>query len=142
MNLESGVLTNDMPNRVDQRLKFIDCPAKQHEYDEFFGLAALRSGARDDNLVEVHVRKLRDDLLNIVRIIVLAVDNNDVFLTARDYQVTINKHAAVARAQPAIVREQLGRGFSVTVNPFSHTVAAQQYVADMPIGKRLIIIAG
>src|SRR5210317_301773 len=142
MNFESGVFANDVPHRVNQRPKLINAFSKQHENNEFFSLATFWCGTCNNHFVEIEVRKLRNNFLDIMRVIILAVDNNDVFLAACDYEVTVDKYAAVTCAKPAVVREQFRRGFRVTVNPFGHTIATQQYVADMPIGERLVIIAG
>ena len=85
---------------------------------------------------------LRDDLLNIVRVVVLAVDDDDVLLSARDHQVTVDDHSAIARPEPAVRREQRGGRFVVAIDLLGHARAAQLDVTDTPRREYLVGVVG
>ena len=107
VDLETGVFADDFPDPVCQRPECIDVLPEEYENDQLFSLPAFGCRARDHDLVQVQTVELGDDLLDVVRIVVLPVDYDDVFLAPRDDEVLIDEYPAVARTQPAIGSEQL-----------------------------------
>ena len=70
----------------------------QDEHHQFLGLAATRRRTRYHDLVQIEAIQLSDDLLEIMGVIILPVDDDDVFLPPGDHQVAIDEHPAVAGA--------------------------------------------
>ena len=101
-DLEARVFADDVAHFPGERPERRRILAEHHERDQFLGLLAPGGRTRDDHLVEVEFVELGDDLLDVVRIIVLAVDDDDVFLATGQHQRLADAVADVAGVEPAV----------------------------------------
>ena len=89
------------------------------------GQAAGRHGAVSERMAFAHM------LLEVGRHHAAAIDENDVLLAPGDGQATVDQAAQVARAQPAIVREQAHVGAGVALVAVGDVDAAQLDFAQL-----------
>ncbi len=76
-----------------------------------------------------------------MRVVVLTVDEHDLLGAPGDEQVSLDHHAQIAGAQPALRGEGAGIGRSVFEVAPSHVVAADQNVSDRTLGHLAVIVA-
>ena len=77
-----------------------------------------------------------------MRIIILAIDENDFFVPAGDKQLAAQLHAQIAGAQPAVSTEQPRIGFRIAEIAVRHVVATNLDVADVTFAKRRVVVVG
>ncbi len=68
----------------------------QHEHGELVGLGARRTHAGHHHLAQFHAGRLDGDVLQVMRVVVLAVDEDDLLGAAGDVQLAID-HAGRGR---------------------------------------------
>src|ERR1019366_8388992 len=82
----------------------------QHEHQQQLGLRPGRPDSCHHDLAELQARNGLGDALEIVRIVVLAVDEQDLLVAAGDVQLALKDQPQIAGAQPAIGGESRGVG--------------------------------
>ena len=98
INLEAGVFSNDVTHLLGQWYKRLQVLSEQYEHQQLLGLFTGRVRSRNDCLAEVQSVDLSNDLFDIVRIVVLAVDDDDVFLSAGDDELVVDEDSAITGA--------------------------------------------
>src|SRR5690606_842400 len=80
----------------------------QHEHGELVGLGAGRTYAGNHDLAQFQVGGPDGNVLQVVRVVVLAVDEDDLLRPSGDVELAVIKQAQVPGSQPAI-RGERGR---------------------------------
>ena len=96
--------------------------------------------ARRDHLSEFEACHPLDDVLEILGIVVLAVDENNLLGATGDVQLALVDNTEVARAQPAVSRARHGIRLRILVVSLRDVLPADVNVPDLPVGKRTILI--
>ena len=114
----------------------------QHKDDELIRLCVARPHACSDDFSEFETFHLLGDALEILWIVILAVDENNLFGAPRNIEFSLVDNAEVTRAQPAVNRERDCIRLRILVVALRDVFSADMNVPDLPIGKRAIIIVG
>ena len=110
-------------------------------------LAPFGPHARRHHLAELEPFGADGDALDVVRVVVLAVDEDDFLGAAGDEQLAALNHSEVAGAQPAYFvgiwgGESLGIRFRIFEVALGDVFARNEDVADVILGQFLVVIAG
>ena len=134
-HLEPGMLVDPPRDLAGQGQEFLHAAAVQDEYREFVSLGTGWAAARGGHLAEFQGVDTLGDRLDIVRIVVLSVDEDDLLGAPGDDQFTRIDQAEVAGSQPAV----RGEGARVDVRrlevAFRHVLAPDLHVADVHLGQ-------
>ena len=114
----------------------------QHEQRQFVRLRAGRARAGGNDLAELKPGRVLGYALDVVRVIVLAVDEDDLLGPAGDVEVAIDHHAEIARVQPAVGADHFGVDVRRLVVARRHVRPADQQVADGAVRERAPIGGG
>ena len=115
-------------------------PAVQHEQHQHFRVGAGRAAAGRRHLAELEARGLLRDRLDVVREVVLAVDEDDFLGAAGDHEIAVVQEAEVAGAQPPVGAERGRRRLGRAEVAGGDAVAAQLDVTDGALGHRAVVI--
>src|SRR6516165_3250770 len=128
-HLEPGLLVDEPRYLARERQEVLERAAVQYEHDQLLDLRSARAHAGRDHLAELQARRPLRDGLEIVRVVVLAVDEDDFLGAAGDVELTRVYQAEVPGAQPAIGSKRRGVGLAVLVVAARDVVAADVDVA-------------
>ena len=102
----------------------------QDKNQHLLGQALPGTRAGNDHFAEFKTIHLRRNFFNIVWIIVLPVDDYDVFGAAGDDELAVCEDAAISRSQPAVPRVHLRLLFIVVIETFGDVATADVDIAD------------
>src|SRR5690606_9058882 len=107
--------------------------------DDHHGLAAeaFLVAREGDDVAGPHARHFRAGPLEVLRVVVLAVDDDDVLGAAADVDGAVDQVAEVARAQPAVLADRLARLVGHLVVALHDARAADFDLADAPVRQGL-----
>ena len=105
-------------------------------------MALFRVDTGDDYFAEIETVDAGRDFLDVMRIIVLPIDDNDVFGTPRYDEFSVNECAAISRSQPVVLGKYLRLLFIVVIKASRDIAAANVNIADNSVFKRLVVIVG
>ena len=125
-----------------ERQELLRARAVKHEHHQLLDFRAARPHARGDHLAELQARCVLRDRLEIVRIVVLTVDEDDLLGAPGDVEIAAVDEAEIAGAQPAVRGERGGVRRRVLVVAARDVVAAQVHVPDASFGKLAVVVAG
>ena len=129
-DLKTRVLVDEPADRIRCGQELRHVAAMEHEHHELF---ALRSGLRDsrgDNLVQIKTRRALRDILQIIGIVVLTVDEDDLFGAADDVKRRLVNHAQIAGVEPAVRVDSRRGGPGIAEVAAGDAGAADQNVPD------------
>src|SRR5271165_1802819 len=95
--------------------------------------------AHGNGATVVDGRMCGSNLLDVLRIDVLATDNQQVFLASHDVQLAVNIETEIAAVIPA-VDERLRGEVGTVVIAFEEAIAADENLADIPLGENLTAV--
>ena len=101
-DLEAGVFVDEPTDRCRGRQEIRHVAAVEHEHDQFLALRARLRDAGGDHLVEFEAGCALCDVLQIVRIVVLAVDEDDFLGAAGDVQAGFVNDTKIAGVDPTV----------------------------------------
>src|SRR5271163_482178 len=129
-DLEAGVFVDEPADRCGGIQEVRHAATVQHEHDQFFALRAGLCDAGGDHFVQFKAGRTMRDVFQIVRVVVLAVDENDFLGAARDVKACLVNCAKIAGVDPA-ARVYRGRsGLRVGEVAARDTGAANQDVSN------------
>ncbi len=112
----------------------------EHEHEQLLDLRVTRPHAGGNDLTELESFHPLRDGLQVVGIVVLAVDENDFLGTSGDEYLAVVEQGEVARAEPAILGERRGVGFRVLEVPAGDVVTTHFDVADPVLGQHVAFV--
>ena len=101
-HFEAGVFVDEPRDLRRDGQELLHVHAMQHEHDEVVGAAVFGAHAGGHHLAELQAFGANRDALDVVRVVVLAVDEDDLLRAAGDVQLAGLHHSEIAGAQPAI----------------------------------------
>ena len=127
------MLIDEAADRGGGGQEFLDAAAMQNEHHQFLALGAGLGDARGHDLVEIEPRRALRDVLQVVGIVVLAVDEDDFLAAAGDVQSALVQNTEIAGVDPAVgVDGERGR-LGVAEIAARDARAADQNVPDLPV---------
>ncbi len=105
IDFEPSVLADKLLDLLGKRQKCVEALPIKNKDKKLFAATRCSSGTANNDLADLEPVDVGDDLLNVVWIVILSVDDNDVFRAAGDDQFTVDECATVAGSQPSVRRE-------------------------------------
>ena len=141
-HFEAGLLVDEARHLGGDRQELLHAAAMQDKHNQLLGLGVARPDAGSDDLAEIQPLRPLRNRFQVVRVVVLAVDEDDFLGTPGDVQVALEHQPEVARLEPLVRRERCGVGFRVFVITLCDVGPADVDVTDPAFRQRLIIICG
>src|ERR1700728_494488 len=101
-DLEARVLTDAGRDLARERQERSHVGAMQYKEQQLVGLGADRSQAGDHDLAQLETGYLLGDALQVVWIVILAIDEQDLLVAAGDIQLALMDQPQVSGSQPAV----------------------------------------
>ncbi len=141
-HFEPHLLVDEPAHLRGNGQKLLHVTPVQHKHDQLLSLGAAWARAGRHYLAQLQTRHTLGNRLQVVRIVVLAVDEDDLLGAPGDVQVAGEDHTQVAGLQPVVGGEGFGVGLRVFVIARRYVGAADVDVTDATLRQWLIIIAG
>src|SRR6202789_1547780 len=135
-DLEPRMLIDERADRGCSGQELAHGTAVQYEYAQFLALSIDVGDVRGHHFVEVQSGGMLRDVLEVVGIIILAVDEDDFLAPARNVERTFVEYPKITRVHPAIRANGLGGGLQVAEITVCDARAAYQDVSDDTLGQR------
>ena len=107
-HFEASMLVDHARHGIGGRQEIFHGPSVQHKQRQFVRFGAIRATGRCHYLAEFQTWRADGDVLEVVRVVVLAVDEDNFLRTARDDDFTLVIQAEVASIEPAIGSDDAG----------------------------------
>ncbi len=120
-------------DRVGGRQELRHVAAVQYEHHQFLALRTGLGDARDHHFIEVQARRALRNILEIVRVVVLSVDENNFLGAAYDVKPRLVNHAEIARIEPAVGVDRGGGCLGIAVVAARHAGAANQNMSYLSV---------
>ena len=125
-------------DQIGEGYKVVHAAAMQYKNQQLVCLSTLVPVAGDGDLAKLEATRLLRDRLEIVRVIILAVDKNE-FLGAAGYiQVTLGHEPEITSIQPAVRPERKRIRFRILKVTSGHVAATNMDMAGNVVTHRLI----
>ena len=112
---------------------------KEHES---LDLLPGRPHSRGDDLAELQALDALRERLQIMRVVVLAVDEDDLLRPPGNIEIALVKQREIARSQPPVGGEGLCVRPGILEVPASDVVATHVKMSDPALRQRLILVIG
>src|SRR5271170_55700 len=106
-NLQARMFVHQTADRLGRRYKLGHSAAMEDEYHEFLALGAELAYAGHHHFAEIEARRASCNVFQIIRIIVLTVDNDDFLGSAGDIELSLVDDAEIAGIEPALAVERV-----------------------------------
>ena len=135
-HLETRVLVDEATDCHGGGQEVLYAASMQDEDHEFLTLRAGLGDTGCDHFVEVQSRCALRDVLHVIRVVVLAVDEDDLLGAAGNVQSILVQHPEIAGIEPARAVDGGSSGLGFVEIALRHGWSADQNVADLTVGQR------
>src|SRR5580704_4536983 len=135
-NLQARMLVHEAADRLSRSRKLSHCAAMQDEYHELFALGSGRAHAGHHHFAEIEAGRAPCNVLQVIRIIVLTVDDDDFLGSAGDVELSLVDDAEIARVEPSLPVDSVRSGSRITDITARHTLSAHEDVTHASVGER------
>src|SRR5579863_6384787 len=109
---------------LGRRYKLGHCAAMQDEYHELFALRAGQAYAGHHHFAEIEAGRASCNVLQVIRIVVLSVDDDDFLGSAGDVELSLVDDAEIARVDPSLLVDGVHGGSRITDVTARHALSA------------------
>ena len=129
-DLDAGVLVDEVRGARRERQEVRHAAAMQDEQHQLVGRCTGIAHAGGDDLAQLESRLLLQHCFQVVRVVVLAVDEDDLLGAAGDVVLALVHQREVAGPHPAIRADRGGGRFGIAVVTARDVVALDQEMSD------------
>ena len=125
---------------ASRRLTVGDVATMKHEDGQFLGFRSRSAHSGCSHAIGFDPLDLFGDTLQILRVVVQAVDDDQILGPAGDHELSVPQQPEIAGVQPSVGRAHFGRSLLVPVIALCHVVAAHLHMSQHALFERYPVI--
>ena len=138
-DFESGVFIDEPSHGGGRRQEIAQVAAMEHEHHEFLALGAGFGDAGRHDFVEIEAGCTLCDVLEVVGVVVQAVDEDDFLAASGNVEIALVHEAEIAGVEAAGDIDGGGGSCGIAEITLCDTLAGNQNVPHVAVGQRVTL---